>query len=362
MEIIKIKDNSNKLYYIGGVVRDKLLGVESLDVDITYEGNAIEYCGKFGEVIKENPDFGTIRVLVDKKEVDFASTRAEKYEKKGHLPVVIQIGCPLKEDVMRRDFTVNALAMRVSNGEIIDYVGGQKDLENKILKVLHEKSFIDDPTRIIRGLKFRVRFGFNLDENTRKLQEEYLNNINYDMSYKRVKKELIETFNLNSQEAFEIFINERIYKLLSTADFELPSINIENLVNKYKINNPWLIYVGLLPDLRNIEFTKSERKIIDDARQIGHLKDDFEIYKAFCNIAPESVILYGIQKDMAVMERFLNVLRYIKISVTGEDLQNLGIIPSPQYQIIFDTILKEKLENPDITKNDEIELVKKLII
>ena len=232
MEIIKIKDNSNKLYYIGGVVRDKLLGVKSFDVDITYEGNAIDYCAKFGDVIQVNPDFGTVRILVGTKEVDFASTRKEVYEKQGHLPTVKEIGCPLKEDVMRRDFTVNALAQRVSDGEIIDYVGGQKDLENKILKVLHEKSFIDDPTRIIRGLKFRVRFGFNLDENTRKLQEEYLNNINYDMSYKRVKKELIETFNLNSQKAFEIFINERIYKLLSTADFELPSINIENLVNK----------------------------------------------------------------------------------------------------------------------------------
>ena len=362
MEIIKIKDNSNKLYYVGGVVRDKLLGVKSFDVDITYEGNAIDYCAKFGDVIQVNPDFGTVRILVGTKEVDFASTRKEVYEKQGHLPTVKEIGCPLKEDVMRRDFTVNALAQRVSDGEIIDYVGGQKDLENKILKVLHEKSFIDDPTRIIRGLKFRVRFGFNLDENTRKLQEEYLNNINYDMSYKRVKKELIETFNLNSQKAFEIFINERIYKLLSTADFELPSINIENLVNKYKINNPWLIYVGLLPDLSNIEFTKSERKIIDDSKQIGELKNDFEIYKAFCNIAPESVILYGIKHNIDVAVRYLDKLKSTKILITGEDLQNLGIEPSFKYQQIFDYVLQEKLKKPDITKNDEIELVKKLII
>ena len=68
------------------------------------------------------------------------------------------------------------------------------DLENKKLRVLHDESFIDDPTRIIRGLKFAVRFGFELEEHTKKLQDEYLANINYDMSYKRVKKELIETF------------------------------------------------------------------------------------------------------------------------------------------------------------------------
>ena len=210
MDIIKINDNSNKLFYIGGVVRDKLLGLESFDIDITYVGNAIEYCSKFGEVIQENPDFGTVRVNVKGKEVDFASTRSEKYPKKGHLPVVDKIGCSLKEDVMRRDFTINALAKSVTTGEIIDYTGGLEDLKNKKLRVLHDNSFIDDPTRIIRGLKFSVRFGFELEEHTKKLQKEYLSNINYDMSYKRVKKELIETFNLNSQNAFDKFINEKI--------------------------------------------------------------------------------------------------------------------------------------------------------
>ncbi|MBQ8168101.1 CCA tRNA nucleotidyltransferase [bacterium] len=359
MDIIKIYDNSNKLYYIGGVVRDKLLGVKSFDIDVTFEGNAIEYCNKFGEVIQENPDFGTIRVLVEGKEVDFASTRSEIYPHKGHLPVVTKIGCPLKEDLLRRDFTVNALAMRVSDGEIIDYVNGQEDLKNKVLRVLHSESFIDDPTRIIRGLKFRVRFNFDLEENTRKLQEEYLKNINYDMSFKRVKKELIETFNLNSQRAFELFIKEGIYKLVSPAEFELPNTNIEKLVNNYSIDNIWLVYIGLLPDLSNIELTKPERKIIDDAKQIGELKSDFEIYKAFDNLAVESILLYGIMRDLSVAKRYLDILRNIKISITGGDLLTLGIKPSPKYQEIFDEVLKTKLQNPNMTKEDELELVKK---
>lgn len=88
MNIINIKDTSNKLFFIGGVVRDELLGRKSFDVDITYTGNAIEYCRRFGEVIQENPEFGTIRVNVDGCEVDFASTRSESYPHKGHLPVV----------------------------------------------------------------------------------------------------------------------------------------------------------------------------------------------------------------------------------------------------------------------------------
>lgn len=382
MDIIKIYDNSDKLYYIGGVVRDKLLGVKSFDVDITFEGNAIEHCSQFGEVIQENPDFGTVRVKINphpnfclsrKDEilpspigrgefvVDFASTRSEIYPQKGHLPVVSKIGCSLKEDVMRRDFTVNALAMRVSDGEIIDYVNGQEDLKNKLLRVLHDESFIDDPTRIIRGLKFRVRFGFDLEENTRKLQEEYLKNINYDMSFKRVKKELIETFNLNSQRAFELFVNEGIYKLVSPAEFELPNVNIEELIKNYPVDNIWLVYVGLLPDLSNIELTKTERKILDDARQIGELKSDFEIYKAFDGLAIESVLLYGIMLDLSAAKRYLDDLRHIKISVTGDDLLTLGIQPSPKYQEIFDKILKAKLQNPNITKEDELNLIKKFL-
>ena len=144
MNIIKINDNSNKLFYIGGVVRDELLGRESLDVDITYVGNAIEYCSKFGEVVQVNPDFGTVRVAISSNPslcdthspivargevtVDFASTRSESYPKKGHLPVVEKIGCSLKEDVMRRDFTINALAKSVTTGEIVDYVGHLSDL------------------------------------------------------------------------------------------------------------------------------------------------------------------------------------------------------------------------------------------
>ena len=359
MDIINIYDNS--LYYIGGVVRDKLLGRESFDIDITYVGNAIEYCSKFGKVIQENPDFGTVRVLVGGREVDFASTRAEKYDKKGHLPVITKIGCSLKEDVLRRDFTINAMAMNTATGEIIDYTGGQKDLENKVLRVLHNESFIDDPTRIIRGLKFRVRFGFELEEHTRKLQEEYLKNINYDMSFKRVKKELIETFNLNSQKAFELFVNEGIYKLVSPEKFELPEINVEYLINKYPVENTWLVYVGLLPDLSNIELTKQERKIIDDAKSIGELHNDFEIYKAFENLNTESILIYGILKDINAAKKYLENLRNIKIATTGDDLAKLGIKPSPKYQEIFDTILKEKLNNPKLSKQEELSVAKRFI-
>lgn len=404
MNIININDTSNKLFYIGGVVRDELLNKQSIDIDITYVGNAIEYCSKFGEVIQINPDFGTVRVKIPSSPhreiadfvpstgsghnvseelnnviVDFASTRSETYPKKGHLPVVEKIGCSLKEDVLRRDFTINALAKSITTGEIVDYVGGLKDLKNKKLRVLHDNSFIDDPTRIIRGLKFAMRFNFELEEHTKKLQDEYLKNINYDMSYKRIKKELIETFNAplsnitkeyKKQRTFEKFINNKIYKLVTPNDVEIPSINIEELVEKYCLdmdchvaNTPrndehiWLIYVGVLKDLSRLPLTKIEQKILDDVPQ-NILNSDFELYKTFENAKIETILLYAILKDQKGAKHYLDNLRNIKISINGKDLQNLGISPSPQYQEIFDEVLKAKLQNPKMTKEDELKIAK----
>lgn len=404
MNIININDTSNKLFYIGGVVRDELLDKQSIDIDITYVGNAIEYCSKFGEVIQINPDFGTVRVKIPSSPhreiadfvpstgsghnvseelndviVDFASTRSETYPKKGHLPVVEKIGCSLKEDVLRRDFTINALAKSITTGEIVDYVGGLKDLKNKKLRVLHDNSFIDDPTRIIRGLKFAMRFNFELEEHTKKLQDEYLKNINYDMSYKRIKKELIETFNAplsnitkeyKKQHTFERFINEKIYKLVTPNDVEIPSINIEELIEKYcpdmdchVANTPrndehiWLIYVGVLKDLSRLPLTKIEQKILDDVPQ-NILNSDFELYKIFENAKIETILLYAILKDQKGAKHYLDNLRNIKISINGKDLQNLGISPSPQYQEIFDEVLKAKLQNPKMTKEDELKIAK----
>lgn len=432
MNIINIKDKN--LFYIGGVVRDELLGRQSLDVDITYVGNAIEFCSKFAllrhcedccenssilmEIIQVNPDFGTVRVKIyplpnfnhshsdngeilpshnergQSVEVDFASTRSESYPRKGHLPIVEEVGCSLKEDVLRRDFTINALAKNTLTGEIVDYTGGLDDLKNKKIRVLHDESFIDDPTRIIRGLKFSVRFGFELDEHTKLLQDEYLSAVNYDMSYKRVKKELIETFNplpnfslshsdkgeiqpshnergLMCQLAFEKFVNEGIYKLLAEQEVVLPKVNIGKLINEYLTPHPnplpqgaredyvWLVYMGIF-DLSRLPLTKIEQKILNDVPK-RKFETDFELYKAFENARVETILLYAILQDEVGARRYLDELRNTKIAVTGKDLQTLGIPPSPKYQEFFDMLLKKKLANPTMTKEDEISCLKNIL-
>ncbi|MDR1168704.1 MAG: hypothetical protein LBK53_07450 [Heliobacteriaceae bacterium] len=362
MNIINLNDNSDKLYYVGGVVRDFLLGKESRDIDIVYEGNAVDYCRKFGEVIRENPEFGTIRVKIDGQEVDFASTRCETYPKPGHLPAAAKFGCSLKEDVLRRDFTVNALAMRVSDGEIIDYAGGRQDLENKKLRVLHDRSFIDDPARIIRGLKFSARFGFELEEHTKALQDEYLANVNRDMCYKRIKKELEEIFGSEGrmQNAFEKFINQNIYKLITPDEVKLPDVNIEKLTCDYPCPLSWIVYAGVLGDLSILGLTRAEKKILDDAAAAEklNLKTDLEIYKAFENASVEAVLLYAARKDEKIARHYLDNLRGIKLEINGNDLKNLNIKPSAHYGEIFDFVLGKKLSNPALTKPDELELAK----
>lgn len=289
-----LKDKN--LYYIGGVVRDEILGKKSLDTDYCYEGNAIEYAQKSGlNIIKTNPDFCTARINLDGNLIDIASTRTESYPRKGHLPKVANIGCPLSDDLKRRDFTINAMAKRTSDGEIIDCYGGLNDIKNKKLRILHTNSFIDDPTRIIRGLKFSVRFCFELEENTKKLQEEYLNNINYDMSYHRIRKELIETFSLNKPKVFDMFIEQKIYKFLGE-NVRLPNFKGVDIYNEIEKNNLteniWFMYAAPFIDIETtlLPLTRHEKKILV---WIKRLKEESPTN----NTPAESIILWELMTN-----------------------------------------------------------------
>lgn len=357
---MELKDKN--LYYVGGVVRDEILNIPSFDIDLCYEGNAIDFA-KGLNIIKTNPDFGTVRVQFEEREIDIASTRTETYPQLGHLPCVNEIGCSLIEDLKRRDFTINAMAKNTLSGELIDYFNGLNDIKSKKIKILHNKSFIEDPTRIIRALKFSVRFGFELEENTKKLQDQYLENINYDMSYHRLKKELKETFNLNNPKAYDKFIEDKIYKLLGKNQ-TIPKINIspQNLIKKYSPDNPWLVYLGLF-NLSNFDLNSEEQNIISSFNYIKNTipKTDLEIYNLFKNIPLESIILYAISVSNNIAETYLEKLSNINIEIKGDDLIQLNIPQGKLYKEIFNFVTEEKIKNPSLNKFEEIELVKKYI-
>jgi tRNA nucleotidyltransferase (CCA-adding enzyme) len=156
------------VYLVGGAVRDLLLGRERTDLDIVVEGDAAALGRKLGGEVRAHERFATATAMLDGLEVDLATARSETYPHPGALPEVRPAA--IGEDLARRDFTVNAMAVPLMGGpELIDPHGGVRDLDQGLLRVLHERSFVDDPTRALRAARYAARYGFRLQEETEML-------------------------------------------------------------------------------------------------------------------------------------------------------------------------------------------------
>jgi tRNA nucleotidyltransferase (CCA-adding enzyme) len=171
---VAVAGNQNQpLYLVGGIVRDLLLGQanRAFDLDIVVEGDAVRLAGEFAEKVNErlivHLMFNTAKIESGKWTIDIAMARTETYAMPGALPVVTS--GTLKTDLFRRDFTINAMAISLNPdnyGELIDLYGGLKDLNSKSIRVLHDKSFIDDATRIWRAVRYEQRLGFHIEPET----------------------------------------------------------------------------------------------------------------------------------------------------------------------------------------------------
>lgn len=390
------KNNIN-IYLVGGLVRDLLLDVNVFDVDILIEYDAIKFAKLIIEnsikatIIKINDGLKTVRLKMNDIEFDIASTRSESYPKAGHLPIIDSYACSIQEDLARRDFSINSLAISLNKDRYfhtIDIFNGISDLKSGELKILHENSFKDDPTRILRAFKFRLRFNnLSLDPHTFSLQENYLNNItDYDICSSRLKSELIEIFNMNNMKSFSIFINEQIYKLFfDTFDYKYSSNifqklnNIPEIIEKYLAktkdkNNLWLIYFALLlkPDYSNLKlnlsFTKNEKRILEQAFFLilnkkkfsfeDNFDNDFSIYTFFQAKYIEAILIYYFITDDKNALYYLDNLYNIKIQTTGKTLVELGLKPGKDFQYIFQNLLRLKISNPSLTSEEEIIYIK----
>jgi tRNA nucleotidyltransferase (CCA-adding enzyme) len=157
---------TDPVYLVGGAVRDLLLGRPRADVDLVVEGDAAALAVRLGGATAEHDRFGTVKVEVGGHELDIASARTETYPEPGALPVVAPAD-GIEVDLGRRDFTINAMAVPLSGGpRVIDPHGGMGDLERRILRVLHPRSFEDDPSRALRAARYAARFGFELEPET----------------------------------------------------------------------------------------------------------------------------------------------------------------------------------------------------
>lgn len=168
--LARLGDGGAPVYLVGGAVRDLLLGGAPVDLDLVVDGDAAAFAGSLGGTLKLHDRFGTSTVLLDGFVYDIARSRRETYEHPGALPDVEP--APLAEDLLRRDFTVNAIGMALTGaaaGELNDAPRALEDLEARRLRVLHDRSFIDDPTRMFRLARYAARLGFDVEPHTREL-------------------------------------------------------------------------------------------------------------------------------------------------------------------------------------------------
>jgi len=278
--LINEKAFSDKCYLVGGVIRDALLDLTSADLDIVVEGkkNALSVASHISRKIKitytAHQSFGTYVFKVSAKNCfcgfDIATARKENYPHPAALPVV-NFDATIKDDLFRRDFTINAMAVplavigKVSNQisyndsgyffypeSVIDLVGGMKDLSNGLIRVIHNNSFIDDPTRIIRAARFAARFGFKIEKNTLFLAKD--EKVKMDaiprLSNARIGNELI----LLSKEKYPLKTLHLLDELGVVKSF-FPDINLDKFrrwIKDKRNKKTTFSYIGLLSELLSV--------------------------------------------------------------------------------------------------------------
>jgi len=388
-------------YLVGGFVRDLILGVKNCDLDIVVEGNGIgfasDYALKLRGKLVTHRRFGTATVSAGcHVKVDIASARKEFYPHPAHLPVV-ESGT-LRDDLYRRDFTINAMALQITGsgyGRLIDLFGGRKDLAGGKLRVLHPVSFIDDPTRILRGIRFEQRFGFVFDPFTfRLLKAAVAQSMLERVEPQRLRDELI----LLLKESKPAKVIRRIsavtgFSFITPKLRHSPKISraltaIEHRVlwfqQHIKNSRPletWLIFfMGLIGSLplpevhaicRRFVFRKGEEKrivscVVFCRRGVAALRKKSlktsEVFRILEPLSYEVIIMMlaqtGSKLVAARIKEFLNISIGTKIAVSGHDLGACGLKPGPHYQRILRMVLNAKLDGKVKDNAEELRLAR----
>ena len=384
-----------QVFAVGGFVRDLLLKVENLDVDLAVEGEGLRFARKLsaalGKRIKVHKQFQTaVLYSTSGVKIDVATARRETYPRPAALPLVEPAS--LREDLYRRDFTINALAIKLNRrgfGELIDFFGGESDLKRKIVRILHKGSFIDDPTRIFRALRFAGRFCFRLEGKTALLMREALNlGMLDELSGTRLRNEIVLI--LKEEDPLKVIRKLRSFQIIEYIHPRL-SLNKESLLTFKRIRDllpgfekenveKWMVYfLALLESLKEkdlevlVERFKLSREVckaVEEGRRAKNVVKKLGRKKSpkpgtiynYLQPLPLEVSLFFLAKARNMKAkrrilRFLRVLRKIRIKTSGEDLKRLGYRPSPRFKKILDGILRAKLEGRVSTKREELQYV-----
>lgn len=386
-------------YLVGGTVRDLLRGEENLDIDIVIEGEGITFAKALGERlgarVKTHQKFNTAQVITNKVKLDIATARTEYYESPAALPKVETSS--IKKDLYRRDFTINTLAIKLNPkdfGLLIDFFGGQRDLREKSVRVLHNLSFIEDPTRAFRAIRFSERFGFRISKHTENLIKSTIKmNLFEKLSGPRLYEELLLLFQETEPSRTlkrlsdlglsrviypNLKFNEELETTMKSMHETLSWFNL--LFLEEKTDRGILYLMAMLSGLQDEELKATIERLspppkikdmiingIPHAREVLKklpLDDPVEIYNLLSKLKLETILLsMAISKDrqkQKVISKYLTELRKVKTLLTGKDLKNMGIRPGPIYSRILKELLEERLRGHLTSREDEEKFVRAL--
>ncbi len=394
------------VYAVGGFVRDLLLRVENFDIDIVVEGDGIRFAEEFEKKfpcrIRTHKKFGTAIILFPNGlKVDVATARWEVYDSPAALPTVESAS--IRMDLYRRDFTVNTLAVQLnpkSFGELIDFFGGVKDVKEKAIRVLHNLSFVEDPTRVFRAIRFEQRFGFQIVKHTQNLMRNAVKvGFLERLSGGRVFSEIILI--LQEEDPLPALRRMRDFNLLH---FLHPSLKFEEqgqilfeqihhvaswfdllfLEQRYE---RWLIYFyGLIDFLKEGEIEelcgrlsmneKLAKKVKEGKRQADQVLLQMfswintkrqpkrsEIYDVLDPLSIESKLFMMAKTTQMLTRRYISLyftqLKDTKPLLRGADLIQMGMKSGPSIKKVLTGLLKARLDEQVVTRQDEMEYLSK---
>jgi len=376
-----------KLYLVGGVVRDLLMEQANFDLDLVVEGNAIELAQQLklnqGK-ITTHPRFNTATLQWNDRSVDLTTARSETYEKPGALPTVTPSS--IDQDLSRRDFTINAMAIRINPGyygKLVDPHGGRDDLQAKRIRILHEKSFTDDATRIWRALRYEQRLDFHLERRTQTLLQRDIpmletisaDRIRYEMECIFKEKCPEKVFNragelgvlaaLHPQLKGDGNLKENFEKARRECSPEPPSFDLYLALLAYPLTAEEIERL-----ISRLNLPRLSAKTIRDTIAVKNKMRSLStpgvspsaIYNLLRDFSPPALEANSLVTQSAVagqaIHLFLNRLKDVQVSLTGDDLIEMGIAPGPRIKEILELLHQAKLNGKIATRHDEEEVIK----
>ncbi len=392
----KLADRLNyEAYLIGGSVRDIILGNRVTDIDIAIIGNGILFAEKaaklLGAKVSVHKEFMTAVIAFENIKIDIATSRNEYYNQPAALPTV-EKGSLIK-DLKRRDFTINTLALSLNPktfGLLIDYFGGLSDIKEKKIRVLHNLSFVEDPTRIFRAIRFSVRYGFAVGRQTQRLMKNVTTlNIMKDLQPSRIISELSLIFDENKPSLiFERLSKLGVWKSLSAGDINISKAAIkrgESIISAYQIIfksridkvSFYLMLIGLFVDLDRIEpvferigaanfihKTILLRKNRNDLLRVLIRGSRSQAYKRLKELTIEArMALAAFTRSIKIRDRIIESIRFIneKPLLKGSDLIKIGFKEGPIIGETLKTIENMYIDGKINRYDEAIDYAKKFI-